>query len=590
LYGHWYPHKRDATSFLRALLVETRATIAAMGAIRKYVPNARLVQTEDFGSVFSTPHLKYQADFENHRKWLSLDLLYGRVTKHHPLFRYLVDHGISQQTLQRLAGSPCPPDIIGVNYYVTSDRFLDERVARYPGLAVGSNGRDHYVDTEAVRARKEGIVGHAEVLKSTWNRYQTPMAITEVHLGCTSEEQVRWFVEAWNAANEVRGSGVDVRAATLWSAFGAYDWDSLVTLSRGTYEAGAFDVRGPRPRRTALAWAAAELAKTGAYAHPLLASPGWWRRPSRLFAHSSPICGDRQAPTVVPHRPILVLHDDDVLARAFESACIERCIPVQVSSASELNIANTKEVSEILKSQDPWLVIDASAAPWHGEDFDTPEACFRQNVERARVLAEACRKNRIRLVTFSSPLVFDGEKGSPYLESDAPRPTTWLGASHAAAERWVRHLHREALIVRTGVVFDVEARDNRLWKALRGLEGGEVVSVNGEETCAFAFAPELAHTCLDLAMAQTVGIVHLAHGGTSSLLDFLRGLARALGVDAKSLVPATREHCRVWPHLPVRSLLGSERVAPLSNLEHCFEKLARITREKRISLAAGRAA
>jgi hypothetical protein len=46
-------------------------------AIREVTPGARLVQTEDMGAVFSTPALEYQATFENHRRWLSLDLLCG---------------------------------------------------------------------------------------------------------------------------------------------------------------------------------------------------------------------------------------------------------------------------------------------------------------------------------------------------------------------------------------------------------------------------------------------------------------------------------------------------------------------------------
>jgi dTDP-4-dehydrorhamnose reductase len=590
LYGHWYPHKRDAASFLRALLVETQATACAMKAIREYVPKARLVQTEDFGSVFSTPHLNYQAEFENHRKWLSLDLLYGRVSKSHPLYRYLVKNGIESKSLRRLEEAPCPPNVVGVNYYVTSDRFLDERAARYPDLPVGSNGRDHYVDTEAVRARREGIVGHLEVLESTWARYGTPIAITEVHLGCTQEEQVRWFVEAWNAAHTARQKGVDVRAVTLWSAFGAYDWDSLVTRSRGSYEPGAFDIRGPAPRRTAVAWAAAELAKTGTCTHPLLDSPGWWRRPTRLFDQSSPICGERQAPSPTTSRPVLILGSGGVLANAFARACRERGIPFRLASTAELGVPNPACLAETITALAPWLVINAAGVPWHRDEINSAGICYRENVEEVRLLSEACRRARVRLLTFSSSLVFSGEKGSPYVESDEPRPTTWLGASHAAAERWVTHLHEEALIVRTGVVFDTEDHESRLREALRRLESGEVVNASGDGFCAVAFAPELAHTCLDLAMAQTVGIVHLAHGGSSSLLDFLRGFATALGVDAKRLVPATREHCRVWPHLPLRSPLGSERVPSLSKLEHCLEQLARCYRQKQISLDAGRAA
>ena len=84
LYGHWYPHGRDQATFLRALVTECTAVVLAMRAIRTVRPDAKLVQTEDLGKAFGTPLLSYQAELENERRWLSLDLLCGRVDPHHP--------------------------------------------------------------------------------------------------------------------------------------------------------------------------------------------------------------------------------------------------------------------------------------------------------------------------------------------------------------------------------------------------------------------------------------------------------------------------------------------------------------------------
>ena len=50
----------------------------------------------------------------------------------------------------------CPPSVLGLNYYVTSDRYLDERCDRYPSAAQGGNGEIRYVDVEAVRGRPAG--------------------------------------------------------------------------------------------------------------------------------------------------------------------------------------------------------------------------------------------------------------------------------------------------------------------------------------------------------------------------------------------------------------------------------------------------
>jgi hypothetical protein len=39
------------------------------------------------------------------------------------------------------------------------------------------------------------------------NRYRLPITLTEVHLGCSVDEQMRWFYEAWQAAEIMRERG-----------------------------------------------------------------------------------------------------------------------------------------------------------------------------------------------------------------------------------------------------------------------------------------------------------------------------------------------------------------------------------------------
>jgi len=79
LYGHWYPHRRDDRTFVRALLTQLRGVALAMRAVREVTPAARLVQTEDCGACFGTPGTARQVQFEQHRRWLTWDVLSGRL-------------------------------------------------------------------------------------------------------------------------------------------------------------------------------------------------------------------------------------------------------------------------------------------------------------------------------------------------------------------------------------------------------------------------------------------------------------------------------------------------------------------------------
>jgi len=282
LYGHWYPHRSDDAAFAAALVHQCRATQLAMRAVRAVNPAAQLVVTEDLGMTFSGPRLAYQADFENERRWLTFDLLCGAVDDEHPLRRYLLGAGVSPRALDELRDEP-PPDLLGVNHYVTSVRFLDDRLEHYPAAMIGGNGRHAYVDVEAVRVCEEGGVDLHELLGQLARRHGRPLAVTEAHLGCSEDEQLRWLMEVWDAARRCRRAGGPLIAVTAWSLLGAFDWHCLVTRAEGCYEPGAFDVRHEPPRPTALCGLIRALAAGEEPRHPALASPGWWRRPERLL-------------------------------------------------------------------------------------------------------------------------------------------------------------------------------------------------------------------------------------------------------------------------------------------------------------------
>jgi dTDP-4-dehydrorhamnose reductase len=276
LYGHWYPHARSNATFLRALLIQCRATALAMRAIREVTPAAELISTEDLGATRSSAPLAYQAAFENERRWLSIDLLCGRVTPGHPLWSWLCTTGVDRAMLDQLAAAPCPPTIAGFNYYLTSERWLDHDLTRWPAWSHGGNGRDRYADVHAVLADQAS--GIEPLLVAAWQRFGLPLAVTEVHLGGTRDEQLRWLVDIHDGACRARAAGADIRAVTAWAMFGSYNWRTLVTRDDGFYEPGLYDVRGPLPRATALAAAVARLARGERPDHPVLAGPGFWAR------------------------------------------------------------------------------------------------------------------------------------------------------------------------------------------------------------------------------------------------------------------------------------------------------------------------
>ncbi|HEX6362543.1 MAG TPA: family 1 glycosylhydrolase, partial [Albitalea sp.] len=332
LYGLWYPHHRDDRSFVRALLQQVRGIALAMREIRAVHPHAQLVQTDDLGFTQATPRLQYQANFENARRWLAFDLLAGRVDPRHRLWRYLRRWGAREDELVALAESPCPPDVVGINVYVTSERFLDDRLAQYPRHMHGGNRRHGYVDTETARVHGPLVGGFEARLREAGERYGRPVAITEAHLGCTRDEQLRWLHQAWRAATTLRAQGIEVRAVTAWAAFGTVDWNSLVTRDAGHYESGLWDIRADTPRVTALATLVRQLAHGQTPDHPALAGPGWWQRELRLLY--KPV--GRVRAQAMAGRPMLITGATGTLGRAFARLAQLRGLPYRLLARGEL--------------------------------------------------------------------------------------------------------------------------------------------------------------------------------------------------------------------------------------------------------------
>ena len=227
----------------------------------------------------------------------------------HPLWSYLARAGLRRE-LEELASDPCPPDILGLDYYPPSERFLDDRLEPYPARTHTSNGRDSYADLDAVRVLAKGLTGFERLalggvaaIRLAAGRYR---GASRLHArGAAPLAQGDLGRRA-----RLRARGVDVRAVTAWALLGSYDWDSLLTRRRGHYETGAFDVRTQQPRPTAVARIVRDLATKGDAKHPVLDSPGWWRPQGslRLACRSA---GPGMALRAVPRcpaeaRPLLI--------------------------------------------------------------------------------------------------------------------------------------------------------------------------------------------------------------------------------------------------------------------------------------------
>jgi dTDP-4-dehydrorhamnose reductase len=220
---------------------------------------------------------------------------------------------------------------------------------------------------------------------------------------------------------------------------------------------------------------------------------------------------------------------------------------------AELDVTDAAAVREALAGA---AVINCAAYT----DVDGAEshsaAAHAVNEEGARKVAEAAG----RVLYVSTDYVFDGSKGTPYVESDATAPIQEYGRSKLAGERATADANPDHLIVRSSWLFGAAGRN--FVETILGLasERDELRVVSDQVGCP-TFTGHLAEALLALAAGGERGLMHVAGGGSCSWFEFAREIVERAGVDSR-VQPCSSDEFPRPARRPAYSVLASERGSP----------------------------
>ncbi len=223
----------------------------------------------------------------------------------------------------------------------------------------------------------------------------------------------------------------------------------------------------------------------------------------------------------------------------------------------ELDVADAGAVERTLDALRPELVLNAAAYTAVDQAEDEPDLAYRANRDGPRVLAEATARRALPLLHVSTDYVFDGEKGAPYVESDATNPLSVYGASKLAGEEAVRRTNPQHYLVRTAWLYGPVGKNFAL--SIRAAAAREPrLRVVDDQWGSPTYAPQLAAALEPLIETGAYGTHHLANGGVASRFAFAAALLAALG-SGTALEPIPTS---AWPtraRRPRNSALASER-------------------------------
>jgi dTDP-4-dehydrorhamnose reductase len=119
----------------------------------------------------------------------------------------------------------------------------------------------------------------------------------------------------------------------------------------------------------------------------------------------------------------------------------------------ELDLADSSQVRDFVRSYRPSLIINAAAYTAVDKAESESQVSMAVNGTAPGVLAEVAETIQAGLIHYSTDYVFDGTKGSPYTEDDAPNPINVYGRTKWAGDQAVAAVDGSYIILRTSWVY-----------------------------------------------------------------------------------------------------------------------------------------
>lgn len=208
------------------------------------------------------------------------------------------------------------------------------------------------------------------------------------------------------------------------------------------------------------------------------------------------------------------------------------------SAIAALDICDARAVREMFSQVCPDLVLHCAAyTNVDGSERD-PEAAHRVNAFGTWSVASAAEAVGAALVAISTDFVFDGRKGSPYLEVDRPNPLSAYGASKLAGEELALAHCSRTYVVRTSWLYGVHGGNFPYAIIRRAKEKGEL-SVVADQFGTPTYTQDLVRAVDVIVREPLYGIYHASNDGETSWFEFARAVLGEVGMESIPVHPLT---------------------------------------------------
>jgi len=250
---------------------------------------------------------------------------------------------------------------------------------------------------------------------------------------------------------------------------------------------------------------------------------------------------------------------------------------VYASDYPRVDLQNPETIINLIRLEKPSIFVNAAAYTAVDMAEAEHEKAHSINASGPGILAEECKHIGATFIHYSTDYVFDGNKGSPYLENDATAPLNFYGKSKLEGEQLVQQAGGDYLIFRTSWVYSMRGQGGFIAKVLQWSRQQDtlrmVTDQIGNPTWARMLAEATAHIIArgQGYISERKGLYHLAGSGFASRLDWAKEILE-LDVNrheqkTKELLPAKTTDFPAPAERPLFSALDCSKFESTFNLK-----------------------
>jgi dTDP-4-dehydrorhamnose reductase len=235
----------------------------------------------------------------------------------------------------------------------------------------------------------------------------------------------------------------------------------------------------------------------------------------------------------------------------------------------QLDLSQGEQLRQIIAEANPDCIVNAAAYTAVDRAESELELANAINGTAPGIMAEEAAKLNATFLHISTDYVFDGQKNTPYQETDPTHPLSAYGSSKRLGEEAIRRVGGHSMILRTAWVYGTYGRGNFVRTMLRVGQEREHLKVVVDQIGCPTWSKDIADAITTLLSTETAsGIYHFTDSGAVSWYDFAQAIfeeARQLGLPlvVREIAPISTDQYPTPAKRPAYSVLSGQKITPL---------------------------